>query len=109
MTEHVARPWHVEPAGLKVLVRVTPKSARDGVEGIVATAQGPALAVRVRDVPQDGEANRAVERTFAEWLGVPRSTVALRSGTRSRVKTLVVTGDATQLSDRVQSLAERSR
>jgi uncharacterized protein len=103
LRETVARPWRADPAGLKVLVRVTPKSAREGIEGTVETAQGVALAVRVRAVPQDGDANRAVLHAVAEWLGVARSGVTLLSGPRSRVKTVLVAGEAESLAARLQA------
>jgi uncharacterized protein YggU (UPF0235/DUF167 family) len=72
-----------------MLVRATPKSARDGVDGLTDTPQGQALAIKVRAVPDKGEANRAVERVVAEWLGVARSSVAVsaaasRGSRRSR-------------------------
>jgi uncharacterized protein YggU (UPF0235/DUF167 family) len=64
---------------------------------VVETAQGPALAVRVRAVAHKGQANRAIEMAVAAWLGVPKSTVAVIAGGKSRIKTLVVGGDPTML------------
>ncbi|MDX2157406.1 MAG: DUF167 family protein [Hyphomicrobiaceae bacterium] len=94
-------PWRAGGPGLLVRVRLTPKASRDAVEGIEATADGPALKARVRAVPEDGAANAALERLLAEWLGVPRSTVELVAGGKSRVKTLCVAGDAEKLAARV--------
>jgi uncharacterized protein len=87
------RPWRIAAAGVRMLVRATPKSARDGIDGLVETPQGPALAVRVRAAPDRGEANRSVERVLAEWLGVARSSVAVSAGGKSRVKTVEIAGD----------------
>ena len=106
MRETAACPWSEEPAGLKILVRVTPRSAREGIEGTIQTAQGMALAARVRASPQDGEANRAVQRVVAEWLGVARSAVAVISGTKWRVKTVLVAGEPALLAARVQAQME---
>jgi uncharacterized protein YggU (UPF0235/DUF167 family) len=83
-------------------VRVTPKSAREGIDGVVVTAQGSALTVRVRAVAEKGEANRAVEVVVAGWLGVPKSSVAVTAGGKSRLKTVLVTGEP----DRLAALAE---
>ena len=69
-------PWRTRTDGVQVFVRVTPKSARDCVEGTTDSAEGPALKVRVRAVADKGEANRAVEAVVAEWLGVARTSVA---------------------------------
>jgi uncharacterized protein YggU (UPF0235/DUF167 family) len=83
-------------------VRVSPKSAREGIDGVVETAQGPALTVRVRAVAEKGEANRAVEVVVAEWLGMPKSSVAVTAGGKSRLKTVLVAGQP----DRLAALVE---
>lgn len=57
------------------------------------TAQGPVLRVRVRAIPDRGEANRSVERVVADWLGVPRTSVTVIAGTASRAKRISVVGD----------------
>jgi uncharacterized protein len=86
-------PWRPTAGGVSLRVRLTPKSSRDAIEGVTATADGPVLKARVRAVPEDGDANAALERLVADWLGVPRNTVTLSAGGKSRVKTLVVIGD----------------
>jgi uncharacterized protein YggU (UPF0235/DUF167 family) len=83
--------------GLQVFVRVTPGSARDGVEGVTDSAEGPALKVRVRAIADKGEANRAAERVLAKWLGVARTSVSLAAGGKSRLKTLEVAGEPAAL------------
>ena len=90
-------PWRRGKNGVELRVRLTPKSSRDAIEGVTATADGPALKARVRAIPEDGAANAALERLVADWLGVTRNTVALCGGGKSRVKTLAVSGDAQNL------------
>jgi uncharacterized protein len=87
-------PWRPHAGGVALRVRLAPKSSRNAIEGVTATAAGPALKARVRSVPEDGAANAALERLVAEWLGVTRTTVAVSGGGKSRVKTLAVAGDA---------------
>lgn len=96
------RPWSIRADGVTVRVRVTPKSSRDGVDGIETTAQGAALKVRVRAVPDKGAANAAVIETLADWLGVPKSTVSLVAGGTSRVKSLAIAGDGAALAARLE-------
>lgn len=91
-------------AGIRLRVRAAPRSARDGVDGIEETPDGPALKVRVRAVAEDGRANKAVALVVAEWLGIPKSRVEVAAGAKARVKTLTVAGDAAELERR---LAER--
>src|SRR5215471_7679675 len=45
VTPPLTQPWRVDPEGLRVLVRASPKSSREGIAGVVATVQGPALWV----------------------------------------------------------------
>lgn len=92
-----ARPWRASATGLHVQARVTPKSARDGVDGVMDTAEGPALVVRVRAAPDKGEANAAVEDVVAQWLGLARSRVSVARGTKSRVKSIHIAGAANGL------------
>lgn len=89
--------WRTNKAGVHVLARVTPKSSRDGIEGLVETAQGRALKVRVRAVAADGAANAALEKVVARWLGLASSRVRVLRGGKARVKVLGITGDPAEL------------
>jgi uncharacterized protein len=91
------QPWRTGPAGITVFVRVSPKSARQGVEGLAETAQGLALNLRVRAAADRGEANRAAERVMADWLGVAKSRIAVAAGAKSRLKLLSIGGEPDRL------------
>ena len=43
MTLPRARPWRAGKSGLRLLARVTPRSAREGVDGVADSADGPAV------------------------------------------------------------------
>ena len=92
MTRRGPQIWREHGTELLLRARVTPKSARDAVEGVVETPEGPALKVRVRAVAEDGEANRSVAAVVADWLGVPKGKVSIAHGGKSRVKTLAIAG-----------------
>lgn len=96
------RPWRETADGIVLRVRLTPKSSTDSVEGFEATAEGPAIKARVRALPEDGEANRAVQRLIAGWLDVAKGAVALQAGGKSRIKLLAVRGEAAALGRRVE-------
>jgi len=72
---------------LLVTVRVHPRAARAKVE-----RKGEMIEVWVTGPPVEGAANRAVLRAIAGELGVPVSALRLRSGLRSRTKTIEVMG-----------------
>jgi uncharacterized protein YggU (UPF0235/DUF167 family) len=84
-------------AGLEVLVRVTPRGGRDSIDGLVQTARGQALEVRVRAVAEDGAANAAVEKVVAQWLGLAGGRVKVVRGHKSRVKLIGVSGDPAEI------------
>lgn len=99
-----ARPWRTAGEGLLVTVRLTPKSSRDEVMGTADVPGGIALAARVRAVPEKGSANAALERLVADWLDVPRTSVSVEAGGKSRVKSVRVAGDVRTLETRIERL-----
>jgi uncharacterized protein len=90
--------------GIALRVRLTPKSSRDRMHGLNTTAQGPAVSAHVRAVPADGEANAALVRLIAEWLDVPKSSVSLTAGQKSRIKTVTVAGHSPEILARLSAL-----
>ena len=94
-------PWKPVADGLLVRVRLTPKASRDTIEGIETTAEGAAIKARVRAIPADGAANAAVSALVAKWLGVPKSSVALVAGGKSRIKSLAIRGEPENLAREV--------
>ena len=107
-----AKLWTAAGDGVRLRVRLTPKSSRDEIDAITDVAgpcgawlrhDGPALRARVRAVPEDGKANAAVAALVAGWIGVPKGTVAVVAGQKSRVKTLSITGDAAELGQRIDT------
>jgi uncharacterized protein YggU (UPF0235/DUF167 family) len=75
-------------------IRVTPRSARPGVGGWRAAADGrEELEVRVAEAPADGAANDAVVRLLAKALGISRSELTIISGATSRHKRVAIPFD----------------
>ena len=72
---------------VKINLRVIPRAKRDAIEGFLDGV----LRVRVTAAPQDGNANRAVVKLLAKQLGLPRSSVVLAKGARSRDKVIEIT------------------
>lgn len=98
MTIPPTLPWQETGDGLRLFVRVTPKAARDEIDGVKTLDDGRSVVlVRVRAVPDKGEANKAVRTAIAKALGIPKSSVTLESGSTSRLKTLHIDGDAQQI------------
>ena len=85
--------WRHGDAGVIVYFRLTPKSSKDAVDGLQITAEGLAFQARVRAIPKDGAANAALERLISEWLAVPKRSVRLATGGKSRLKSVAISGD----------------
>lgn len=100
-------PWRRGDAGVIVYFRLTPKSSKDAVDGLQTTAEGLAFQARVRAIPEDGAANKALEQLISEWLGVPKRSVRLATGGKSRLKSIAISGDFETLDGMLQAkLAE---
>ena len=80
--------------GVRVAVRVTPKSSRPGIAGVGVDAAGRAfIDVRVGAAPEGGKANAALVKLLAAAWGVPPSRLSVVAGARARRKTVRVAGD----------------
>jgi len=100
--------WREAKGGLLVSLRVTPNAGNDAIEGAEARDDGSrVLRVRVKAVPDKGKANAAVIALLAKTLGLPKSSVTLESGETARLKTVLVKGEATALTARLEALAHR--
>ncbi|MBS0269480.1 MAG: DUF167 domain-containing protein [Proteobacteria bacterium] len=101
--------WRHGSACVIAHFRLTPKSSKEAIDGVVETPDGPAFQARVRALPEDGAANRALEELVARWLGVAKSSVSLASGGKSRLKFLRISGDPDALERRLQERTDELR
>ena len=61
------RCYRVEPAAVVLTVRLTPRAARDSIDGVGTLSDGREVVLaRVRAVPDKGEANRALVELLAK-------------------------------------------
>ncbi|MEE2951149.1 MAG: DUF167 family protein [Pseudomonadota bacterium] len=92
--------------GIRLFVRLTPKSSADRVDGVADQGDGSLrLKVRVRAVPEDGKANAALGVLLAKTFDVAKSDVTLVTGATNRSKTLVIAGDPDKLAEIAASLS----
>jgi len=91
--------------GLRLSVRLTPKSSRDAIEGVISLSDGRhVLKARVRAVPEKGKANTALVRLLAKALNLPRTQVSLASGATSRIKIIKLEGDPARLKLQLETM-----
>lgn len=84
----IARP--ADPTNTHALleVRVVPRAGRSGIAGV----REGALLVKLAAAPVDGAANAELIAVLAEALGVPKRSLEIVSGERSRSKRVRVAG-----------------
>ena len=78
------------PEGAIVNVKAVPRSSKAGLDGLL----GDAVKVRVRSAPVDGKANKELVEVLADAFGLPKASVAFKSGETSKTKRLLLRGVA---------------
>lgn len=96
--------WRTAEGGVRVAVKVQPKSRRPGVGGRAPDVDGERLRIGVAEAAEDGRANRAACAALANALGVRQGDVSVALGATSRDKTLFVAGDAGVLAAQLEAL-----
>ena len=87
--------------GTLIDVRVTPRSSRNAIDGIVDGR----VRVRLTAPPVDGSANDALIKFLASQFGVPRSSVEIVSGAHGRNKQVLLRGiDGTEAKARLEMI-----
>lgn len=90
------------PDGLRVAVRLTPKAARDRVDGLAEDAAGGrVLKVSVTAVPEDGKANAALIKFLSKQWRVAKSSMEIVQGATDRRKVIQLSGDTQDLLGRL--------
>jgi uncharacterized protein (TIGR00251 family) len=83
--------------GLAVRIRIKPGAAQDRIRGIVDSSDGPALEVSVTAPPAEDRANRALIALLAKSWRLPKTGLTIISGNKSRIKTILIHGEADDL------------
>ncbi len=82
------RPTPRSDSGQLIDVRVVPRAGRSGVAGL----RDGALLVRLAAAPVDGAANAELIAVLADALHLPKRSIQIVSGDRSRAKRVSVAG-----------------
>jgi uncharacterized protein len=102
-------PFEIVAGGLVVHVRLTPKAAFDRIEGVDVRDDGmPVLKARVRAVPEDSKANKALLKLLSKNLSHPVGKLSLVAGHKSRIKRILVAGDGRDLAKRMRKFLEQN-
>lgn len=105
----IADCYRPNATGLLLMVRVTPKASKSAIAGVAMAADGrAALAVRIAAPPVEGAANTALLAFIGKQMGVPKSTLTVAAGETSRLKTIQILGDPTDLAARLDGLGSKT-
>jgi uncharacterized protein (TIGR00251 family) len=84
--------------GVRVAIRVAPKSAANRIQGAARNATGGSLLkVAVTAPPEDGKANAALIALIAKTWRLPKRAVTIAAGATARRKLVHLAGDPKQL------------
>ncbi|MCB2107485.1 MAG: DUF167 domain-containing protein [Rhodobacteraceae bacterium] len=89
--------FRADAQGLTLALRVTPKSSRNAITGVMDLPDGQALKVAVTAAPDKGEANAAVCALLAKTFSVAKGAVNVITGATDRHKKVHVGGDPATL------------
>lgn len=94
-------PFTLASDGLRVALRVTPRTSRNAITGVGASTDGPRLKVSVTAAPEAGKANAAVIKLLAKAWRVPKSGMEVIAGSTGRNKLLLIRGGDREPMDRL--------
>ena len=89
--------------GLRLYIRLSPRSKRTGTEGFFDDGVRQRLKIAVNAPPVDGKANKAVIELLAEKFRLPKSAFSIVAGTTERNKTIFIAGDTAFLTTLVRT------
>lgn len=93
---------------MRVRVRLTPRAARERIDGLMLEADGgAALKVTVTAAPADGKANAALIAMLAREWRQPKSAISIASGAADRRKVVHVAGEPGDLARALDSWLAR--
>lgn len=96
-------PFHASPDGVRVRLKVTPKTKRDQIGGLLDEPDGgKSLKVSVTAAPEDGKANAALIALLAREWGVAKSAVSVVAGATGRRKLVEIRGPSQPLLAQLQ-------
>lgn len=71
---------------MKIFVKAKPNSKKEKIEKLSANI----FAVWVKEPAENGKANEAIEKSFAQYFGIAKSSVKIISGHTSKTKIIEI-------------------
>ncbi|OPB29133.1 DUF167 family protein [Bartonella sp. WD12.1] len=98
--------YRIDDSGLILFVRLIPRASMDSIVGVESRdGETQHLVIRLRAVPEDGKANKALIKFLARQWKIPSSYISLKSGITSRYKQLCFSGYIEELEQKLQLMS----
>ncbi|ENN92000.1 DUF167 domain-containing protein [Bartonella bovis] len=98
--------YRIDASGLILFVRLIPRASVDSIVGVESwDGETQHLVIRLRTVPENGKANKALIKFLARQWKIPSSYISLKSGTTSRYKQLRFSGYIEELEQKLQFMS----
>ena len=75
--------------GLELYLKVTPSASKTCIQDV----RDGRLRIKVASAPEDGKANAELTSFLAKSLALPKNAIKLKTGEKSRQKTLILPAD----------------
>ncbi len=82
---------HEQPDGVILSVRVSPRSSKSSVQGVI----GGEVKIALKAAPVDGKANQELVDLLAKLLNTSKSNIEIVRGETSRNKSVLIRGRST--------------
>lgn len=84
-------------------IKVTPKAKRNAITGSIEQPDGTkALKISVTAAPEDNKANDAIIAFIAKEFGTKKKSIAISSGTTSRLKRIEIDSDNVNIRQKLE-------
>jgi len=83
--------------GIKISVKVIPNSSKCEIAGTIDDT----LRIKLDVPPIEGKANEKCVKFLSELLGVPKTSIEIVSGEKSKSKILYIKGNPDELADKI--------
>ena len=90
-------PMRCGKGGVILSVNLMPKASSDEIKAVEQTEDGAVLKARVRAIPDKGKSNKALIKLLSDWSGIAKSAISIGSGSRSRLKSVHISGDEDEI------------
>ena len=91
--------------GWVLAVHLTPNASRNEVTGVEKIdGKAARLKVKVTKVPEKGKANKALCELLAKYFKLPKSSIEVISGSKSRTKSVLIRGPHANIEQKIDQV-----